>query len=135
MRERLSEKGVLIFETGNMGDVHAELVPQVSRFQYPDHLFFFSTRNLQTLLQQTGFRMLSMSRYSITGELWLNKALSRLRRKNGSTNSTHSNGKEAAVRPTSRFAAQLRFSLRYRLGAIAPRPDHHQTMLVVAAAI
>jgi SAM-dependent methyltransferase len=134
MRERLSEKGVLIFETGNMGDVRAELVPQVLRFQYPDHLFFFSTRNVQTLLQQTGFRLLTMPRYSIGGELWLSKALSRMRKKK-SSGAAASTGKASGVRPTSPFAAQLRFSLRYRLGVIAARPDHHQTMIVVAAAV
>jgi hypothetical protein len=44
MRERLTPQGLLIFETGSMGDVRPDRLAMVSQFQYPDHLFFFSTR-------------------------------------------------------------------------------------------
>ena len=133
MRERLTDGGVLIFETGNMGDVRADLLPQVACFQYPDHLFFFSTRNIESLLQLTGFRILSLSRYSVTPELWVNRLRSNFRDKKAAS-ADHGFGQRASAQPTSSVAAQLRFSLRYRLGALTPVRNHHQTLVVVAGA-
>ena len=44
------------------------MVPQ---FQYPDHLFFFSTRNIESLLQLSGFHRVRQLRFSIVPELLL----------------------------------------------------------------
>lgn len=133
MKQRLTENGVLIFETGNMGDVRADRLPQIPRFQYPDHLFFLSTPNIKALLQRTGFRLLGMSRYSIVPELWMNNALGNLRgEKPASANQPAAERSKA--RPMSPLVAQVRFSVRYRLGALAPIKDHHQTIIVVAKA-
>jgi SAM-dependent methyltransferase len=131
MRQRLTENGVLIFETGNMGDVRADRLQQIRLFQYPDHLFFFSTRNIESLLQLANFHMLGIARHSIVPEMWMNKALSGLRG-DGTSANAHANGNGAKKRPTSAAAAQLRFSIRYRLGGLTPIQDHHQTIVVVA---
>ena len=131
MRERLTENGVLIFETGNMGDVRADRLKQILLFQYPDHLFFFSTRNIESLLQLANFHMLGVARHSIVPEMWMNKVLSSLRGEKISANRS-ANGNGTKGRPTSAAAAQVRFSIRYRLGALMPIQDHHQTMVVVA---
>jgi len=40
MRGRLRDRGLLLFETGNLGDVPVDRLALVPRFQYPDHLFF-----------------------------------------------------------------------------------------------
>jgi SAM-dependent methyltransferase len=132
VRERLTEHGVLIFETGNLGDVRPDRLRQIRRFQYPDHLFFFSTNNIETLLQLAGFRTLSISRYSVVPELWMNKALSYLRKKKAPAN--HATAQRASRNSRSSMAAQLRFFVRYRLGAIAAIRNHHQTVVVVARA-
>ena len=131
MRARLTEGGVLIFETGNMGDVRTDRLQQIRLFQYPDHLFFFSTRNIESLLQLTNFRMLGIERHSIVPEMWMNKALSGLRGKTTAAGQPV-NGNGTKGRPTSVAAAQLRFSVRYRLGTLTAIKDHHQTMVVVA---
>ena len=133
MKQRLTENGLLIFETGNMGDVRADRLPQIPRFQYPDHLFFLSTANIGTLLDRTGFQLLGMSRYSIVPELWMNKALRKLRGKKPASAKQPATERSKA-RPMSPLVAQVRFSIRYHLGALAPVKDHHQTIIVVAKA-
>jgi hypothetical protein len=104
------------------------MVPQ---FQYPDHLFFFSTRNIESLLQRSGFDPVRRLRFSIVPELLLRKTVSKLkRRRNGSH--------IAATRGTDSFAssslvkARLAMFVRYRLGACFPIRDHHQTIIMIA---
>jgi len=85
MRERLKPDGVLIFETGNMGDVRPDRLALVPQFQYPDHLFFFSTRNLESLLLLSGFYTVRQFRFSTVPDLLFRKAASRFKyRRNGS---------------------------------------------------
>ena len=112
MKQRLNANGILIFETGNMGDVRPDLLPQVPRYQYPDHLFFLSTANIGSLLQRTGFNLLGVSRYSIAPELWMNRTINRLRGRyspnainGGNTKGSNQNGHSAKVRPMSPLVA------------------------------
>jgi len=127
MRERLTPHGILIFETGNMGDVRPDRLSMVPQFQYPDHLFFFSSRNIESLLQQSGFRLAGQLRFSSVPELLLRKAISKFR--------TGRNGPVIAAAGTEGdgfLKARLRLFARYRLGACLPIGNHHQTMIVIA---
>jgi hypothetical protein len=131
MKERLTTHGVLIFETGNMGDVRLDRLAMVPQFQYPDHLFFFSTRNIETLLQISGFHPVRKFRFSIVPELLLRKAVSRLKcRRNGSgvaaTRGTDSAASSSSVK------ARIAMFARYRLGAYFPIKDDHETIIMIA---
>ena len=44
MHRRLRKRGLLLFETGNFGDVRVDRLARVPRFQYPDHLYLFQQR-------------------------------------------------------------------------------------------
>ena len=59
MNERLKDNGFLIFETGNLGDVEEKYFKLFTSFQLPDHLCFFSDKNLKELLQRTGFEFIN----------------------------------------------------------------------------
>ena len=69
MNDRLKKEGLVFFETGNIGDIAEKYYSAFTKFQYPDHLFFFGEKNLKILLQQTGFELLEIRRYSILPQL------------------------------------------------------------------
>jgi SAM-dependent methyltransferase len=63
--DRLKKDGVLFFETGNGGDLSKKWLKFIGRLQYPHHLFLFSSRNVEQLCQDTGFKIIRVYRYSI----------------------------------------------------------------------
>jgi SAM-dependent methyltransferase len=131
MRERLKPHGVLIFETGNMGDVRPERLAMVPQFQYPDHLSFFSTRNIASLLQLSGFDPVRQFRFSIVPELLLRKAVSKLKRRRNGSGVAATRGTDSAS-SSSLVKARLAMFVRYRSGAYFPMRNHHQTIIKVA---
>jgi len=148
---RLRDGGMMVFETGNLGDVDRRYFKFFQRFQYPDHLYFFSTGNLRTLLERTGFEVVGTHRYSILPQLRMQRALRGLKaalRRHVHSPSTHESivprvhqaapSRDLESRGRTAFQAAARLSqyfeylLRYRLGRIAPKAARPQTVIVVA---
>lgn len=75
INRNLKNRGLLIFETGNLGNVNKKYYRYISKFQYPDHLFFFSEDNLRELLRITGFELIKIYRFSTLLELVILKIL------------------------------------------------------------
>jgi 2-polyprenyl-3-methyl-5-hydroxy-6-metoxy-1,4-benzoquinol methylase len=71
----LKKDGLLVFETGNIADVRERYMKYFSQFLYPDHLFFFGEKSLNTLLERTGFKCVRIYRDGILLQLLLQKAL------------------------------------------------------------
>ena len=135
MRERLPPHGVLIFETGNMGDVRPDRLAMVPQFQYPDHLFFFSSGNIESLLQLSGFHPVRQFRFSIVPELLLRKAVSRFKRRRNPSEAADPRGKissSSSSSSSSSMKSRIAMFARYRLGACLPLRDHHQTIIMIA---
>ena len=154
MNRSLKDDAYLVFETGNLGEVDPKFFDQINCFQYPDHLFFFSTENLVKLLEETGFELIKIHRYSITPQLKTKKALSKLKRsllnlKNTSakkdlglkTSTESSTINRSTAVPG--FKQKLKgiylyaqryfiYLLRYQLGSITPKKHRPQTIIVVA---
>jgi SAM-dependent methyltransferase len=133
MHDRLSDDGLLVLETGNLGDVDVRYLNRFSRFQYPDHLFFFGESALRELLSRTGFEVLATRRYNILASLWLYRAKDRLRPQHGSLGPrpTDSNASPKVAWKHQVFGVSMYFA-RYVLGAILPKRGRPQTMVVVA---
>jgi len=131
MRERLKPRGTLIFETGNMGDVRLDRLAMVPQFQYPDHLFFFSSGNIESLLQLSGFHPMRQFRFSIVPELLLRKTVSRFKRRIKPSEPATPPGKVSSTSPSS-MKARIAMFARYRLGAYLQVRDHHQTIITIA---
>ena len=115
MARRLRPGGVLLFETGNYGELSVRfrlLVAQTERWQLPDHLVFYSERALRRLLKGAGFEVLAIHRYSRVAEKLAPRWLGRL-----------------GLR---RLAERWRHLLLYRLGAILPKERRPQALIVVA---
>jgi SAM-dependent methyltransferase len=131
MHRRLRDGGILVFETGNFGDVRVERLSWVPRFQYPDHLFFFSTDNTRELLTRSGFELLKIYRYSLLTDLLRWKLASGIRALRKPHHGTDY-GKDDSVLHRSAIKAHVEFLCRYRVGALFPLQNHCQTMIVLA---
>lgn len=155
MNEVMKDGSFLIFETGNIGDVDQRYLRYFPKFQYPDHLFFFSTQNLLELLDNTGFCLEKIYRYSIAPELIARKALSGIKHSMAkymseppeSMNKSYGNNalddqsnikasafsaKSSAKEGLKKMHKYFNYSVRYRVGRIAPKGHRPQTMIVVA---
>ncbi len=141
--ERLKDDGILFFETGNGGDLSRGWLKFIGRLQYPEHLFLFSKKNIETLCQKTGFRIVKVYRYSIVFHLvaikllmWIRDRASRGKgriRKNGEKHGlpgmpeSDSWGRRSLLNT----AVRINLFLRYGIGGGLPKIGP-QTMIYVA---
>jgi 2-polyprenyl-3-methyl-5-hydroxy-6-metoxy-1,4-benzoquinol methylase len=153
MNDRLKKDGLVFFETGNIGDISEKYYTVFSRFQYPDHLFFFGEKSLKILLQQTGFELLEIRRYSILQQLkvlqflhWVLKSIRQLKPGNvrkddskaGETattlppSATNENQGVPLPNPVKMLAFAFLHFLRYTLGSGFPKTGRPQTLVVIA---
>ena len=124
MNRKLKKGGFVVFETGNLGDIEEKYFKYFVKFQYPDHLFFFSVNNLYELLLQTGFETISIYRFSILPELIINKimnimlfVLKRNIAKDSMRAKTRTRSKETFLKKIMRnFYGGFDFLVRYKLG-------------------
>ena len=136
----LAPSGLHIFETGNLGDVDARYFGLFRRFQLPDHLFFFSDRNLDELLERTGFERVATHRYSLVPQLrltaWLRQLRERVRPPAPTAQASDAPQGPAPAAPAPgtlwTLFEYLIFTLRYTVGAISPKAGRPQTVVVVA---
>ena len=126
---RLNPGGVVMFETGNFGDVHPRYYRWIKSFQYPDHLFFFSESSLRQLLDRSGLKTVKMSRYSRLVEMMIQRKLGR------SNGASPAGGPAPVAAPSSRLKKLIRHALVYNCGAILPPKQAPQTLIVIASPV
>ncbi len=142
MNEKLREKGFLIFETGNLGDVEEKYFRLFTTFQLPDHLFFFSEENLMELLRRTGFEFVKAYRYSKLPLLWIMRSLrtkmnrfavrgekAHLPIQNVSFSRTYNFGFSYFLRNSFNFVSYL---MIYKIGYVIRKKGWPQSLLMVA---
>ena len=152
----LADGGTMVFETGNLGDVDRSYFKHYSVFQLPDHLFFFSDRNIDELLRRTGFMRIATRRYSILPELVFIAMSRRLRRfvvghsradaratpeldraASSAASSTSVGARASSTRALGRFLRTAwgfaMFGVRYGIGAVAPKRRRPQTVVIAAS--
>jgi SAM-dependent methyltransferase len=61
--------GYTIFETTNTADIDSRFYPLLKPFGSPFTQFFLSDQNIKTLLQETGFELITTYRYSLLPQL------------------------------------------------------------------
>ena len=154
MNDRLEKDGLVFFETGNIGDIEEKYYSAFTEFQYPDHLFFFGEKNLKILLQQTGFELLVIRRYSILPQLKVRQLLHRVLKSINRTKSekdqqrtldeevpstkppTANVNRGAPVPgPVKTLAHAFLHFLRYTVGRGLPKTGRPQTLVVIARKI
>jgi 2-polyprenyl-3-methyl-5-hydroxy-6-metoxy-1,4-benzoquinol methylase len=155
IHQRLKENGMLIFETGNLGEVNKKYFKYITTFQYPDHLFFFTSNNVIDLLRKTGFEFIKIYRYAIVPELMIMNRFPIIKNsikniiyksnKRGRTSSDRSSvdNLTGADHQSSNLNSLVKkflkngcnyinYLLRYKIGLIAPKIHRPQTVIVVA---
>jgi len=155
INEVMNDDSFLIFETGNFGEVDPIYFKYIPRFQYPDHLFFFSTDNLIDLLEKTGFEFVELYRYTILPQLVATKILSGVKNSikkhvlkshekekptsegesivnPSGSNSQSFNSKSVVINILRNVNNYFNYVLRYKVGRIALRHVMPQTVVVVA---
>ena len=147
INERLTDSGLLVFETGNFGDVKQKYYGTIKAFQYPDHLFLFSEENLRMLLEMTGFECLRIYRYSILPQLVVGRIAGKVARLLGKGDAQAvralDNGEPVQVpqahiqtygvkRLAENTYRYLSYFLRYKIGYMMPKKGRPQTVIVVA---
>ena len=152
----MNDDAFLVFETGNLGDVDRSYFKHIKRFQYPEHLFFFSTDNLVELLAFADFQLVKIYRYSILPQLLAQKAFLRIinslkqliSNRKQTTNLANSSKtvnlsstnlssfkkppKSVIKKSLSNSYKYFNYLLRYQIGAIVPKAERPQTVIVVA---
>lgn len=145
IHDRLSENGILVFETGNLGDVKKKYYKVFTKFDCPDHLFFFSKESIKKLVELTGFEIIRIYRYSILPDYLKKKLILSIKyfSKNKETRKIKgkSNHPETSFQDDKRFGLKqllkksnsyLSFTLLYKIGYIVPKKGCPQTVIVVA---
>jgi SAM-dependent methyltransferase len=153
MNSALRPGGWMIFETGNAGDVDPKYFKHIEAFQYPDHLFFFSLKNLRDLLDQTGFDLVELHTYSVVPQLMTVRVLHWAKRllkprvpvassaygvaeapAVGRSPANDVSRNATAVKQRPALSDYANYLLRYKLGAVVPKSSRPQTLVVVARA-
>jgi 2-polyprenyl-3-methyl-5-hydroxy-6-metoxy-1,4-benzoquinol methylase len=142
MNERLKDNGFLIFETGNLGNVEEKYFTLFTSFQLPDHLFFFSEKNLEELLRRTGFEFLKAYRYSKLPLLWIMRSLKKeadqfavrgekahLRKPDISLSKTSNFIYKYFLRNAFNYFSYL---MLYKIGYVIPKKGRPQSIFVIA---
>ncbi|MBU1626419.1 class I SAM-dependent methyltransferase, partial [bacterium] len=144
MHDKLNDDGLLIFETGNLGDVSEKYFKRYTHFQYPDHLFFFSEKSIEKLLLQTGFGVIKFYRYSIVPQLYIARIIRYLTmQKKPLSNEINPNDKPVEKKSASTFFKKVAnvfyhyfiYLIRYKLGSIILKKRRPKTIIVVAKKI
>jgi SAM-dependent methyltransferase len=128
MANRLKPGGILMFETGNFGDVDRKWYRRIPSFQYPDHLFFLSAGNVPTLLSRSGFELLRTYRFSRGLEMRLTRQSGGQVPVNGAPRPAHT----SKVSAKHQVKSVVRYLLTHEIGGIMPASSSPQTMIVVA---
>lgn len=142
INQSLKDKGLVIFETGNIADVKPSYLRLFSQFLYPDHLYFFGENSIQLLLERTGFERLAIVRIPIVLSLLLEKALWSIkeRLKDGNSVKAMTADHIANRNNTGRLSAKRKLRLLYRytshylekLGGAFPKDGWPLKLVVVA---
>lgn len=130
MNKLLKEDGILFFETGNFAEVDESYYSYIPTFMYPDHLFFFGLDNLKALLEETGFELLYTKRYSILPQLWLKRKLGNQQGEKNGTHQLQPSGRNNGFMEKAKV--YVNYGMRYYAGAISPKQNQPQTILVCA---
>ena len=144
MYDRLHDSGILVFETGVYGQ--NKYINLFINHQLPDHLFTFSDKSLNELLDRSGFRILKIYRYSTLLYLLLNRVLypvrDFIRGKPASGRCVsatmlsvkHSNGAgPSLITFMKKIYFCLFYILVYKIGRLFPKRGRPQKVIVVAS--
>lgn len=147
MNNALDNTGILVFETGNLGETKEKYLKLYKDFQYPDHLFFFGESSLNQLLHLSGFQLLKRYRYSLVMQLWIFNRFSWLieifKKKKPPDDTDYRTVSNVGYKNKSYRGKDIirnayhcfMYFMRYKIGAVLPKNGRPQTIIIVAMKI
>lgn len=142
INSKLKPGGYMIFETGNIADIHPTYYKIFTRFQYPDHLFFFGQKSITTLLDTTNFAHLKTYSYTITPQLHIMNYIQRYKKTRHTSSIESADGEFGKTIPPqnqdkkhpliSYTYHSIMHLIRYHLGRYLPQKNTPQTLIVIA---
>ncbi len=146
INNKLKKNGIVVFETGNFGEMNKKYYKYIERFQYPDHLFFFSENSLRELLARTGFAFIGIYRFSMSPQLKIPKVIEIIKtlvkfsrknkniikktiHKNIISKSPYNHKEELTFKKLIHY--YYIYFLRYKIGYIMPKNGRPQTIIVI----
>jgi SAM-dependent methyltransferase len=131
--KKLKDDGILLFETGNIGDISKYWLRFLGKLSYPEHLYHFSKRSISALLKISRFELLECHYYPIvlsriTGRaLKAVKSFVRIRKRNTDTKKNNNLDRcEIYLQSRSRVSILQKgkdiifFLLTYQIGKLIP---------------
>ena len=140
MRQMLKPGGIVVFETGNYGDVERRYYHLVERWQYPDHLYFFSRRSLSNLASAAGLKIEMTREFSRSLEMLVGRLLTPAKllvKRRGRSSSSGGNSaakggiKNKLVRLAMSFKHVMDYVMIYRVGTFLPKTGRPQTVIAI----
>jgi SAM-dependent methyltransferase len=144
INQKLNDDGLLVFETGNLGDADLKYFKYIDQFEYPGHLFTLSRKSLDMLLQRTGFELQDLFSYSLIPKMifrkltngFVKKAKSRVLTSNGQielpdSNTTIQESGSTIFNRLKETYLYMDYFICYKVGSIAPKKGRPQTQVIV----
>lgn len=134
----LGKEGLLLIETGNRGEVNAEVVEKFGGvWGSPSHLYHFGTKTLLKLFEATGFDCVEMDKSSIILSSILETAVRRIIRSSKSRDISYQQlqlGKMPLFirKSLMKYGTQFYVFTKYTLGKVFPKSNLDCTMIVCA---
>lgn len=135
IHNKLNKRGFIVFETGNFGDVERKYYKHCPSFQFPDHLFFFSTRSIAKLLSTSKFRIVNIFGFSILMELRISRILKKILKISntfGNSNTIQKSQASLIVKLLQNAFWCVIYLIRYKFGKFLPKRGKPQTVVVIA---
>jgi len=127
--EKLKDDGILVFETGNVGEIGKFWTSFIKSVWSPDHIFLFSTKSVQKLLYLSGFKMIRYRYYSIVPYQLVSKIFKRKKRTINDFDC--SIAEEMNVSIAQKIKWYIAYFLVYHLGRFLPK-NWPSTVIYVA---
>ena len=80
LNQKLKDDGILVFETGNFGDLSKGWIRFIGILNYPEHVYLFSDRNVKELLKSSGFELIKSYYHSMALFFFVKKVVNGLKR-------------------------------------------------------
>lgn len=144
MNRKLRKDGYLVFETGILTNVNIKYLNLFPSFQLPDHLFIFSDNSLLKLLNNTGFALIKIFRYSLVAKLKVINIINKIRQRDiKTTNKKNTNFDGSHTFSSEHHSFKLRtilkkiyhyflYASRYKIGYILPKRYVPITAITIA---
>lgn len=80
LNSKLKEGGIMVFETGNLGDVSKNWLNFLGKLSYPEHVYLYSFDNIKRLLDKTGFKVIKYYRNNMLFPILYNRFIPYLKK-------------------------------------------------------